>query len=83
MTNTTNGLFQPGPRWWRRIVNVLAWFLLFVLVVVYVNHQRREDDRRWCRLFGALTTPATTERGQEIARIMEDMEADLGCDQGA
>ena len=77
-------VLKPGPRWWRRVISVVAWFLLAVMIVGYVNMERREDDRRWCRLFDALTTdvpPPTTQRAREIAEIMADMKSDLGCEE--
>lgn len=62
---------------------MVAWLLLGALILGYVNMERREDDRRWCRLFAALTTdvpPPTTQRAKEIADIMADMKSDLGCE---
>jgi hypothetical protein len=78
----TSPLLQPGPRWWRRIINAVAWFVLLAMMVGYVSYQQYQSDRRWCRLLASLTTdvpPPTTDRAQEIAEIMADMKRDFHC----
>lgn len=75
-------LLDPGPRWWRRIINVVAWLVLLMFVVGYVSYQQGVSDRRWCRLLAALTTdvpPPTTDRAREIAEIMAGMKRDFHC----
>jgi len=64
------------------LINVVAWLTLFVMMVLYVNHERREDDRRWCELLVTLTTnspPPAPGRGQIIANILENMKRDFNC----
>lgn len=75
-------VLAPGPKWWRRIINVVALIALLVMSVMYLNHLQKESDKRWCRLLSALTTdvpPPTTERAREIAGIMQDMKRDFDC----
>lgn len=78
----TQEILRPGPRWWRRLIKVAAWFVLLAMMVTYVSYQQGQSDRRWCRLLAALTTdvpPPTTARAREIASIMADMKRDFDC----
>lgn len=48
------------------------------------DHERREDDRRWCALLAKLDQPgqpATTERGRAIQRDIHQLRRDLGCEE--
>lgn len=79
---TGASFLKPGPKWWRPVARVAAWFALLACMVLYVSYQQNESDQRWCRLLSALTTdvpPPTTARAKEIAGIMADMKHDFHC----
>lgn len=66
---------------------ILGFGLALGLTIGYVAHNRRQDDRRWCDLLGALITPQPTSppqtpqevRGRAITEQIRRLYGELGC----
>lgn len=66
---------------------ILGFGLALGLTIGYVAHNRRQDDRRWCDLLGALITPQPTSppqtpqevRGRGITEQIRRLYGELGC----
>lgn len=89
---TRTGAFRA---WWSLVIVTVSALMVAGACVLYTghvqrqsdlrqDHERREDDRRWCALLAKLDQPgqpATTERGRAIQRDIHQLRLDLGCEE--
>jgi len=76
-------------RWWigGLVLLVVAMGVTFMLASAAARAEDRENDRRWCALLDATTTPVpsgmpetpTTKRQRAILAELNTLRRDLGC----
>ncbi|MEV4000987.1 hypothetical protein [Actinomadura sp. NPDC049753] len=88
---TRTGAFRA---WWSVAIVTVSALLVAGACILYTghvqrqsdqrqDHERREDDRRWCSLLTRLDQPgqpATTDRGRAVQRDIHQLRRDLGCE---
>lgn len=75
---------RPVPLWYALLAVLLSVLAISLATLAYTAHVRREADRRWCGLIGALddaysATPPQSELGRQVAAELARLRQQFDC----